>query len=264
MAFNGQKFEAGVRYKTDEANEIREAAQQKPIASTHSASNKSASTKSASTNDDSPQQKASLFGTIAQETKSSMYDQKQEDVLFNTLKANTITREAVKLFGFISIIPFFLSALILWLYPSMISSSDFVAHILTICVYLGAILVSFLAGIRWGTSLLIEDTPEALRPKPYRSGGLRAHDTAIARKFSLSVSAMLVAWMAAMPNIFGFEISPMIKMTMITLAFAAQGWIDRNAGHIGILPGWYGLLRWKLTIYLMIIMVMILVRMMMF
>ncbi len=86
-----------------------------------------------------------------------------------------------------------------------------------------AIILSFMAGIRWGTGLFSDNDSEA-------AGTLVA-----------STINALVAWLAVLTA------SPYTVMLLVA-GFLAQGVWDWRSAARGVLPGWYGPLRLVLTV----------------
>lgn len=86
----------------------------------------------------------------------------------------------------------------------------------------GAVIASFLGGIRWG--LAIHET------------GREA-----ARDFGLSVIPSLVAWVALMiPGVAAFW--------LIGALLLALGWLDQDLVRRGVAPAWFGRLRLMLSL----------------
>jgi hypothetical protein len=87
----------------------------------------------------------------------------------------------------------------------------------------GAIILSFLGGIRWG--LAIQGSPEGHR---------------LFRQLGLSVTPSLIAWATLMaPTQVGWPV--------LTIAFVVMLLVDILASCLGEAPAWYPMLRWPLT-----------------
>jgi hypothetical protein len=88
----------------------------------------------------------------------------------------------------------------------------------------GAVILSFLGGVRWGDALYARD------------GDNNAEQTQL---LSFSIIAPLVAWLALLvPFIFG--------LMMLITAFALQTWWDVQSALRQDIPVWYGRLRFGL------------------
>ena len=90
----------------------------------------------------------------------------------------------------------------------------------------GAVILSFLGGVRWGR-LLAEPTRE-------NGGGARW------LPFVLSILPSLVAWTALL-------LPPAAMFALLAIGLVLQYLIDRDATESGELPAWYGRLRLMLT-----------------
>jgi hypothetical protein len=87
----------------------------------------------------------------------------------------------------------------------------------------GAVILSFLGGVRWGLAL------------PHRSPDRQA------QLLAFSVVPSLIGWVALFP-------APGYGLTLLIVAFAAQGaWDALDSGRAGM-PKWYGTLRVWLTL----------------
>jgi hypothetical protein len=85
----------------------------------------------------------------------------------------------------------------------------------------GAIILSFLGGIRWGLAL-------AGRPAPVRD-------------LAFSVLPALLAW-------FSLFFQPVVSVAVLLLGFCAQGAWDSLSIHAGRAPHWFASLRITLTL----------------
>ena len=86
----------------------------------------------------------------------------------------------------------------------------------------GAVILSFLGGIRWGK--LLNDKSRIKHWGP----------------LALSVAPSLVAWFALL-------LAPLWMLSVLTAGFVLQYAIDIEAVNRGLLPAWYGRLRTILT-----------------
>jgi len=94
----------------------------------------------------------------------------------------------------------------------------------------GAVILSFLGGIRWGAGLRIRD--EDMR----------------GRVLALSVIPSLIAWVALlMPALYA--------LGLLVAAFVAQGAWDVRSTQDGHFPRWFGQLRIRLTLMVTLILI---------
>jgi Protein of unknown function (DUF3429) len=105
-----------------------------------------------------------------------------------------------------------------WLLGTGPSEPNWQLALLAMRAYAIAIL-SFLGGIRWGAALA---------------------DDGAARTFWHSVVPSLLAW----STIF---MQPVLALAILAMTFAGQGAWDVLSAQSGRLPGWYGMIRMKLT-----------------
>jgi Protein of unknown function (DUF3429) len=82
------------------------------------------------------------------------------------------------------------------------------------------IILSFVAGVRWGAALQSDKAP---------------------RMFALSVVPALIAW----GTVF---LAPIVALAILAMAFAAHGAWDVIAAQNGEIPAWYGELRMRITV----------------
>ncbi|ASJ70699.1 DUF3429 domain-containing protein [Granulosicoccus antarcticus] len=134
----------------------------------------------------------------------------------------TIPRPALIL-GLGGLLPFFTTALIVCLVqftqlPAMFSS-DFLVHALG--AY-GAVILSFLGGVRWGKLLDDEARLEQWAP------------------LTLSILPSLIAWLALL-------LETRSTLLLLTAGFALQYAQDRAAARRHELPDWFARLRLMLT-----------------
>lgn len=90
----------------------------------------------------------------------------------------------------------------------------------------GAVILSFLGGIRWGLAVA--------------GFGVEGGAGASFARLGLSVLPSLVAWVALLIPAPG-------RLLLLAAAFAAMLWLDVRATRQGIAPAWYPRLRWPLT-----------------
>ncbi|MEO0882408.1 MAG: DUF3429 domain-containing protein [Pseudomonadota bacterium] len=100
-------------------------------------------------------------------------------------------------------------------------------HFTAFCLLLyGAVILSFLGGIRWGAGLM--------------------NDPIDARSVGLSVLPSLAAWAMAMLAVVVGVLRP--ALLILAVLFAVQLVWDRQAWRRGDLPIWFGELRWAATL----------------
>lgn len=86
----------------------------------------------------------------------------------------------------------------------------------------GAIILSFLGGVRWGAALF-------------------GNPLARARMLTVSVVPALVGWLAAL-------LSAPWSLIVLAVAFVGLGWWDVTSSRFEVLPRWFGTLRLALTL----------------
>ena len=125
---------------------------------------------------------------------------------------------AALLLGLAGLIPFAAGAAAMWALLSAITPD----RGLTLVIAYGAIILSFLGGIRWGTAI-----------GPYD-----------ARRQGLELSASVLGSLAGLAAIF---IPPVPALTLLIAGFLMQALWDVMSVEGGRLPSWFGKLRMLLT-----------------
>jgi hypothetical protein len=120
--------------------------------------------------------------------------------------------------GLAGLIPFFAAAASLWYVLPMLPPDTG----LVLMVSYGAIILSFLGGIRWGTAI-----------GPYDS-----------RRQSLELSASVAGSLLGLAAIF---IPPVLALSLLIAGFLTQALWDVLSVEAGRLPAWFGRLRMLLT-----------------
>ena len=120
--------------------------------------------------------------------------------------------------GLAGLLPFLGCALLAW-FPGTDGREKAIPAILAY----GAVILSFLGGVRWGNAL--RDTTAL----------------ALITPLSLSIAPSLVAWAALL-------IPPGPGLILLIIGFATQYALDRTAANRDQLPHWYGRLRTILSI----------------
>ena len=123
--------------------------------------------------------------------------------------------------GWAGVLPFAAGAVGLFFVPlAGLSREDLTLPVLGY----GAVILSFLGGVRWGAALSIR------------------HEPTQARALALAVVPSLVAWVAV-----ALHARPLIGLALLALAHVIQGLVDVRAAAAGELVGWYGRLRVQLA-----------------
>lgn len=120
--------------------------------------------------------------------------------------------------GIAGLIPFAAAALALWVPLPLLDP----ANGLKLAVNYGAIILSFLGGIRWGTAI-----------GPYDSG-----------RMSRELATSVLGALAGLAAVF---LPPIPALTLLVTGFLMQGLWDVTSVEAGRLPMWFGKLRMLLT-----------------
>ena len=123
--------------------------------------------------------------------------------------------------GFSGLIPFLVPAIGLW-----VVGSSYQFELATALVAYGAVILSFLGGIRWGEAI----TRNSLLP------GWAA--------LILSVIPSLIGWLALLLH---FMVNQTLALILLAVGFIVQYLLDRRATDKGELPPWFGRLRLYLS-----------------
>ncbi|MFK7995865.1 MAG: DUF3429 domain-containing protein [Granulosicoccus sp.] len=133
--------------------------------------------------------------------------------------------------GFGGLIPFFTAALLVWLQPDInsglptwiVSPNANSAQLATLALgTYGAVILSFLGGVRWGNLLFDENNLKRWMP------------------LTLSVLPSLIAWPALL-------LSPVPQLALLSAGFTLQYALDVKAGKRNEIPAWFLRLRLILT-----------------
>ncbi|MBX2839434.1 MAG: DUF3429 domain-containing protein [Gammaproteobacteria bacterium] len=126
-----------------------------------------------------------------------------------------------RVFGLAGLIPFFAGAFLCWITPTDSTFSTLPTGPVVLLTY-GAVILSFLGGIRWGVAM--------------------QHDAMIN-------SWPVVAW-AMVPSLLGWFallIGAALGLVMLAFGFAMQFFVDYRSTHQGVTPAWFLSLRVVLT-----------------
>lgn len=135
----------------------------------------------------------------------------------NELPQASIPTSALAL-GLAGLIPFAAGAALSWgLLPVLTPGAG-----LRLIIAYGAIILSFLGGVRWGTAIGPYDT----------------------RRQALEFSTSVLGSLAGLAAVF---LPPVPALTLLIAGFLMQGLWDVTTVESGRLPGWFGKLRMFLT-----------------
>ena len=123
-----------------------------------------------------------------------------------------------RLLGYAGLLPFALTAAMMWLAPDATTK----ATALKMLIGYGAVILSFLGGVRWGLA----------------TGPLAGPDRN--RELGLSVLPSIAAWVVFLPG-------PTLALGILITGFIVQCLWDVMSAERGYLPKWYGNLRLQLT-----------------
>ncbi len=130
---------------------------------------------------------------------------------------------AASTFGYLGALPFAVGATAFWLLEDARALAALAAY--------GAIILSFMGGVRWGLAMT------------------RAEETGFAQ-LGLSIAPAFVAWAALLTTILWPDdpLAPAIQLLLLTAAFAGLLWSDLQATRRDLAPAWYPGLRIPLTV----------------
>jgi hypothetical protein len=134
--------------------------------------------------------------------------------------------------GLAGLIPFVACAVSQWASVPQLSPADG----LRAGMFYGAVILSFLGGIRWGTAIPSSNS---------KSQNL---------DFGLSVLSSLAGWVSLL-------VSPLLGLSLLIAAFLLQSLWDVLSVERGMLPHWFGTLRMVLTVGAVLSLSAMLVRM---
>ncbi len=122
--------------------------------------------------------------------------------------------------GAAGVLPFVASAI------AMIAFDETVETASRSLVGYGAVILSFLGGVRWGSAI---------------APGTTIDDVGRGRQLAVSVIPSIVAWIALL-------MQPAPSLWTLGLGFLALLWLDRRSSREGLFPAWYAGLRLPLTV----------------
>lgn len=149
-------------------------------------------------------------------------------------------REELTGLGLMGLVPFFVCVIGVWLSPWIVSPGA-ADGLRALALFYGAIIVSYLAG--------------------FGGGGILAKSPATREPFLPGMIAALAAWLAMLPaDAFGVYLPDYLRYFLVIAAFAYLLLRDLRAVAGGLLPGWYGALRIRLTFWAVISLMLIMAR----
>ena len=155
--------------------------------------------------------------------------------------------ERVTFLGYAGLLPFMGAMAVMWMSPAIFDGGFSYRMTQWTLVY-GAIVLSFMGGIHWGVALMLAQ--------------LEAREQTILDRLTGSVVPAILAWMAVIPDfIYGnFAVATVWRFGLLLAAFVYLLEADNRSVFLGVLPAWYGPLRQKLTFFLAMILLLIMVR----
>ncbi len=121
------------------------------------------------------------------------------------------------LLGLVGLVPFVAAAI-----ASVVLEAPFKARASFSLGAYGAVILSFLGGVKWGAAL---------------------HDAKALKQWTplvLSVVPSIIAWFALL-------LPSMYSLSLLAVALVGQNYLDSQSVQQGVVPGWYGRLRMILT-----------------
>lgn len=149
--------------------------------------------------------------------------------------------------GYGGLLPFAFAALIMWLAPYYVPIG-FAGAVMQWELFYGAIILSFMGGVRWGLAMM--------------EPAVDIRGQATLGRLTASVAPALIGWMALIPDSFipFGEPGYVVRHVVLLVAFLYLMDSDLRAVRDGAAPAWYGPLRKKLTIFLALLMTLIILR----
>ncbi|MEM9810138.1 MAG: DUF3429 domain-containing protein [Pseudomonadota bacterium] len=144
-------------------------------------------------------------------------------VVQSEVDQDRLVQRAVTLLGFAGLIPFW-GVLVTWLMGGSLGFDTAMQWFRWFALY-GAVIVSFMGGVRWGMSMFAPDTA-----RNAVFGGLLG-----------SVVPPLLAWaVVAPPGIIHVNgLGPLWQLGLLSLILLYQLFEDWRSGERGLFPGWY-------------------------
>ena len=152
------------------------------------------------------------------------------------------TERDAKLLGYAGLLPFAFGAIIAWMPGVPISLRT---SCLEWTLLYAAIILSFMGGARWGVAMMADGR---------RSG-------APFSGFLAAVTPALAAWAMVVPEaLLPFASPASVRFAVLIAAFAGLLAEDLRAVRAGEAPDWYGRLRVRLTLGVVVALALVIVR----
>ncbi len=136
--------------------------------------------------------------------------------------------------GAAGLLPFIFGAVAIIVAPSLDSASlPDATYFARVLMAYGAVILSFLGGVRWGAAILVERDGEA--PRSVEDAN------ALTAELVIAILPSLIAWGSLL-------MPPPLGLALLAISFVVMGIIDQIASGAGRLPRWYGRLRIWLSI----------------
>jgi len=132
--------------------------------------------------------------------------------------------QAAAALGYAGALPFIIAATAVWILGEEMSTRS-----LLVLIGFGALILSFLGGVRWGLAMLGPEGPTF-------------------RELTISVIPTVIAWAALLVNSISPEGPYAVPLGILMVGLLVQLWSDHRAATRGLAPGWYPGLRIPLTI----------------
>lgn len=155
--------------------------------------------------------------------------------------------ERATILGYLGLLPFVAGTILIWLTPRFFGSAFTGVFLYWELVY-GAVILSFLGGIRWGFAIM--DTK-----------GISEYLSL--ERLTGSVLPPLIGWLLVVPASLLPSIPGALSLRfgILLIAFVYMMDSDMRASKEGTAPAWYGSLRLKITIWLSALLLLVILRM---
>lgn len=149
--------------------------------------------------------------------------------------------------SYLGLLPFFATMMVLWLSPSAFSYTT-AGNMTWWGLFYGAIILSFLGGIRWGIAML--------------SPGVKVSEFISLDRLTMSIVPALIAWLLVVPATLSQMVPSAlaIRYGILLIAFLFLLDSDMRASREGAAPDWYGGMRLKITLFLAAMLILIILR----
>lgn len=137
------------------------------------------------------------------------------------VQSDQVPHKSASWLGYAGLIPFAAAALGIFVFRSDVEIQTFLG---TALLVYGAVLLSFLGGIRWGTALSIRNRSDQMR------------------QLCFSVLPTLLGWICVLLP------SQSTALMILAVGFCGQLYFDLHSTAQELLPRWFGKLRIQLTV----------------